>query len=46
MPASGPVSLTAALAMCVIPFLIPEAVKFALAAFIVKVVPARVKALR
>ena len=46
VPASGPVSLPAALAMCVIPFLIPEAVKFALAAFIVKVVPARVKALR
>ena len=37
--------LATALGMCVVPFLIPEAVKFALAAFIIKVVPARVKAL-
>lgn len=45
-PATGPVSLAAALGMCVLPFLIPEAIKVTLAAFIVKVLPARVKALR
>ncbi len=45
-PASGPVSLATALGMCVIPFLIPEAIKVALAAFIVKIIPSRVKALR
>jgi len=44
-PATGPVSLATALGMCVVPFLIPEAVKVALAAFIVRILPARIGAL-
>ncbi len=44
--ASGPVGLATALSWCVLPFLIPEAVKTVLAFIVVKAVPKRVKAFR
>lgn len=44
--ATGPIGLSTALAWCVLPFLLPEVVKIALAALMVKVVPARVKVFR
>ncbi|HNW86503.1 MAG TPA: biotin transporter BioY [Candidatus Limiplasma sp.] len=43
---TGPVGLSTALGWCVVPFLIPEAIKTALAIFVVRVVPQRVKAFR
>ena len=44
--ATGPIGLATALGWCVVPFLIPEAVKVALAFFVVGTVPRRVKAFR
>ena len=41
---TGPIGLSTALGWCVIPFIIPEIVKTALAYFVVKVIPSRVKA--
>ena len=35
-----------AISLCVLPFLIPEAIKTALAIFMVRVIPTRVKAFR
>ncbi len=43
---TGPVGLAMALSWCVFPFLLPEAVKTAMAFFIVKTIPKRVKAFR
>ncbi|MCE5343670.1 MAG: biotin transporter BioY [Eubacteriales bacterium] len=43
---TGPVGLSTALSWCVFPFLIPEVIKTALAFFIVRTIPARVKAFR
>ena len=43
---TGPVGLSTALGWCVIPFLIPEAFKTALALFVVRAVPKRVRAFR
>ena len=42
--ATGPIGLATALAWCVFPFVIPELVKIALAAFVVRVLPTRIKA--
>ena len=42
----GAIGLSAALSMCVIPFIIPDIVKLSLAAAIVKTLPRRVKVLR
>jgi len=43
---TGPVGLSTALGWCVVPFILPEIVKTALAVFVVRVVPQRVKAFR
>lgn len=43
---TGPIGLATALGWCVIPFILPEIIKTALAVFVVKVVPQRVKAFR
>ena len=43
---TGPIGLATALGWCVFPFIIPELIKTALALFVVKVVPQRVKAFR
>ena len=43
---TGPVGLSTALAWCVVPFLIPEVIKIALAAFMVKALPSRIKGLQ
>ncbi|MBN1777609.1 MAG: biotin transporter BioY [Clostridiales bacterium] len=42
----GAIGLPAALSMCVIPYILPDLVKLALAAALVKVLPGHVKALR
>jgi biotin transport system substrate-specific component len=44
--AYGAIGLSAALSMCVIPFVIPDLIKLGIAAAAVKTLPARVKALR
>ena len=41
---SGPVRLGTAILWCVTPFLVPEAVKFALAALAVRILPAKIRA--
>jgi len=43
---TGPVGLATALGWCVFPFLLPEAAKTALAIFMVRTLPKRVKAFR
>lgn len=43
---TGPIGIATALGWCVVPFIIPEVIKTALAIFVVKVVPQRVKAFR
>ena len=42
----GAIGLSAALSMCVIPFIIPDLIKLALAVTVTKMLPGRVKALR
>jgi biotin transport system substrate-specific component len=44
--ATGPITLATALGWCVIPFILPEIVKIALAFFMVRVIPKRVKAFK
>ena len=44
--AYGAIGLSAALSMCVVPFIIPDLIKLGVAAAAVKTLPARVKALR
>lgn len=41
---TGPVGLGTAILWCVVPFLLPEAVKFALAALAVRILPAKIRA--
>jgi biotin transport system substrate-specific component len=43
---TGPVGISTALSWCVLPFIIPEIVKTALATLMVRTIPKRVKALR
>ncbi len=43
---TGPVGLSTALGWCVVPFILPEIAKTALAIFVVRTVPKRVKAFR
>ncbi len=43
---TGPIGLATALGWCVFPFLLPEVAKTALAIFMVKALPKRIKALR